>query len=75
MLLRSVIKHVGEQNWAAVVIDFVIVVVGVFIGIQVANLNEARIDNQQSARFTERLIADLRVEAWSQGSAECRGRV
>jgi hypothetical protein len=65
MLLRSVIKHVGEQNWAAVVIDFVIVVVGVFIGIQVANLNEARIENQQSARFTERLLADLRLEAWS----------
>ena len=65
MLLRSVIKHVGEQNWAAVAIDFVIVVVGVFIGIQVANLNEARIENQQSARFTERLLADLRLEAWS----------
>jgi hypothetical protein len=65
MLLRSVIKHVGEQNWVAVAIDFVIVVVGVFIGIQVANLNESRIENQQSARFTERLLADLRLEAWS----------
>jgi hypothetical protein len=65
MLLRSVIKHVGEQNWVAVAIDFVIVVVGVFIGIQVANLNEVRIENQQSARFTERLLADLRLEAWS----------
>jgi hypothetical protein len=65
MLLRSVIKHVGEQNWVAVAIDFVIVVVGVFIGIQVANLNDVRIENQQSARFTERLLADLRLEAWS----------
>jgi hypothetical protein len=65
MLLRSVIKHVGEQNWTAVAIDFVIVVVGVFVGIQVANLNEARIESQQSARFTERLLADLRLEAWS----------
>jgi hypothetical protein len=65
LLLRSVSKHVAEQNWAAVAIDFVIVVVGVFIGIQVANLNETRIENQQSARFTDRLLDDLRLEAWS----------
>ena len=35
-------KHVKTQNWFAVVLDFVIVVFGVFIGIQVANWNEAR---------------------------------
>ena len=33
MLLRRVMEHVRDQNWAAVAIDFVIVVVGVFIGI------------------------------------------
>ena len=65
MLLRRITEHVQQQNWTAVVIDFVIVVVGVFIGIQVANLNEMRIEDQQSARFTERLIDDLRLEAWS----------
>lgn len=65
MLLRRITEHVQQQNWMAVVIDFVIVVVGVFIGIQVANLNEMRIENQKSARFTERLIDDLRLEAWS----------
>ena len=43
MILRSVIKHVRDQNWFAVGLDFLIVVVGVFIGIQVANWNEARI--------------------------------
>ena len=42
MLLRRVTKHVKDQNWFAVGIDFAIVVVGVFIGIQVANWNEAR---------------------------------
>ena len=64
MLLRSITKHVSEQNWVAVAIDFVIVVVGVFIGIQVANLNEARIETQQSKHFTARLIDDLQLEAW-----------
>ncbi len=39
MLLRKITKHVTDQNWFAVFIDFLIVVVGVFIGIQVANWN------------------------------------
>ena len=39
MLLRRITKHVTDQNWFAAFIDFLIVVVGVFIGIQVANWN------------------------------------
>ena len=42
MLLRRVIEHVKAQNWTAVALDFVIVVIGVFIGIQVANRDAAR---------------------------------
>jgi len=42
MLLRRVIDHVNAQNWVAVGIDFVIVVVGVVIGIEVANWNEVQ---------------------------------
>ncbi len=58
MLLRRVIDHVKHQNWTAVALDFVIVVVGVFIGIQVSNWNAAR-------GFAEReriLIRELREE-------------
>ena len=39
MILRRITEHVKTQNWFAVVLDFVIVVIGVFIGIQVANWN------------------------------------
>ena len=51
MLLRSITKHVRDQNWFAVGLDFFIVVIGVFIGIQVANWNDARSDehNYQNA--------------------------
>lgn len=42
MLVRRIAEHVKAQNWFAVCIDFVIVVVGVVIGIQVANWNEER---------------------------------
>ena len=40
MLLRRVIEHVRAQDWTAIFLDFVIVVVGVFIGIQVSNWND-----------------------------------
>ena len=53
MILRSVTKHVRDQNWLAVGIDFLIVVVGVFIGIQVANWNEANLEND---RFKDQLL-------------------
>jgi hypothetical protein len=64
MLLRRVIEHVREQNWFAVGIDFVIVVIGVFVGIQVSNWNEERGTRQRGDEFTERLRADLRGERW-----------
>jgi hypothetical protein len=42
VLLRRISNHVNEQNWFAVGVDFIIVVFGVFIGIQVSNWNEAQ---------------------------------
>ncbi len=55
MLLRSVMQHVREQNWFAVALDFFIVVVGVFIGIQVANWNETRVERDLERTY----LADL----------------
>ena len=47
MILRRLIEHVRAQNWTAVALDFVIVVMGVFIGIQVANWNGERAERRQ----------------------------
>jgi hypothetical protein len=62
MILRRVIHHVRKQEWTAICIDLVIVVVGVFIGIQVANWNEARLEAQRARGFLERLAGDLERE-------------
>ena len=59
MILRRVIEHVKAQHWTAITIDFVIVVVGVFIGIQVANWNQAQADRRLGRAYVERLQADL----------------
>lgn len=62
MLLRRITEHIKTQNWFAVGIDFLIVVVGVYIGIQVANWNAERLETRRGEVFTARLIADLRIE-------------
>src|SRR5687768_2116695 len=62
MLLRRVIEHVRDQNWTAIGIDFCIVVVGVFFGIQVANWNDARADERRGRAHAARLTADLRKD-------------
>jgi len=42
MLLRRVIGHLRKQEWTAIVIDFIIVVLGVFVATQVSDWNTAR---------------------------------
>ena len=59
LLLRRITKHVTDQNWFAVGIDFCIVVIGVFIGIQVANWNAARGDRAAEVRYLEALLSDV----------------
>ena len=61
MLLRRMIEHVKAQNWTAVGLDFVIVVVGVFIGIQVSNWNQSRVDRVTETTYLELLQRDLRT--------------
>ncbi len=59
MLLRRITRHVSQQNWTAVAIDFVIVVVGVFIGIQVSNWNEARAEKVQEEAILTQLQSEF----------------
>lgn len=63
MLLRRITKHVKDQNWFAVGIDFVIVVIGVFIGLQVANWNDALSDAQKEQQVLLELLDDLQQDS------------
>ncbi len=62
MLLRRVIRHFREQEWTAIFLDFVIVVVGVFVGLQVNNWNEARASHAAEVRYLEEIAGDLRAD-------------
>ncbi len=52
-------KHVKDQNWFAVLLDFIIVVVGVFVGIQVSNWNQTQQDRVTEYQYIERIQQDL----------------
>jgi hypothetical protein len=59
LILRRVISHVREQQWTAIAIDFLIVVAGVFIGIQFSNWNDARLHEKAAQIYIERVSEDL----------------
>ena len=59
MILRRVIEHVKAQNWTAVALDFVIVVMGVFMGIQLGNWNEARLHRNTEREFLVQLRDEI----------------
>lgn len=59
MILRRVIKHFRNQEWTAIGLDFVIVVAGVVVGIQVSNWNAARIDQARAIGYLERIGDNL----------------
>ena len=62
MLARRISRYVKEQNWFAVWLEVVIVFLGVFIGLQANNWNEARIARETTNIYYARLIDDLRAE-------------
>lgn len=62
MFIRRISAGLLEQNWYAVVLEIVIVVVGVFFGLQASNWNENRIAKAEARTYYARLIDDLRAE-------------
>jgi len=62
VLLRRIRNHITNENWFAVFVDFVIVVVGVYVGIEVSNWNEARKEESKAHGYLERIRDDLAAD-------------
>lgn len=59
MILRRLTQSLKDQNWTAIVIEFVLLVCGVFLGIQVSNWNAARVDRMEYQAALGRLDAEI----------------
>ncbi len=62
MILRRITEHIKAQNWTAVALDFFIVVMGVFIGLQVQEWNVQRSIEAKGRADRIRLIEVAEVE-------------
>jgi len=58
-LNQRFLQHFAGQNWFAVSVELIVVVVGVFVGIQAANWNEARLEAVRKQQIVAALIADI----------------
>lgn len=59
MILRRLTANLRTQNWGAILIEFVLLVLGVFLGILAANWNLERLEKQETGRLLSQLDAEL----------------
>jgi len=59
MVVRRIREHVATHNWFAVLVDLMILIIGVFIGMQVSNWNAARIERGEVRAYRTQIIDDL----------------
>lgn len=76
MILRRITEHLKSQNWFAVAIEFVIVVVGVFMGLQVQDWNDQRKQRLEEYDLLVRLYEETQtlLEAQSEELVGLRAR-
>ncbi len=63
MILGNLATGLKKRDWETVVMEILIVVVGIFIGLQVDDWNQARIDRADIAEYLERIQKDLKRDA------------
>lgn len=59
MILSKLADAIREQNWFTVVLEILIVVIGIFIGLQVDDWNGGRKDRARAGEYLEYIAADL----------------
>src|SRR6185369_9079374 len=59
MILRRLTENLRAQNWTAITIEFVIVVIGVFVGTQVSNWNQERLEKVATSKMLDQLRPEI----------------
>jgi hypothetical protein len=62
MIQRRLGERLKQHDWVAVTIELILVVVGVFLGIQVANWNEQRKEQSLESAYQSRIAQDVRSD-------------
>lgn len=62
MIFQNIVEALRRQNWPAIAIELVIVIIGVFVGTQVANWNQARVERAATERMLVQFAPELRTQ-------------
>lgn len=61
IFIRKLARSLKSQNWTETCVEFVLLIIGVFLGIQVSNWNDDRLHARAEAILLERLGEDFRT--------------
>lgn len=64
-MLHRLVGHLRRQDWTLITIELVIVVLGVFVGMQVQDWNAERQARAKAQVFAARLRDDIKYERWN----------
>ena len=59
MIIRRFTQHIKKQNWFAVGLDMMVVILGIFFGFQLTEWNEERISRTEEKLYLKRIQADI----------------
>jgi len=68
VIIRRFSEHIGKQNWFAVGLDLIVVVVGIYIGLQADAFMSAKQDRDLEIEYLERLLTDMEESIVAQKS-------
>lgn len=63
MIFNRLLIQIKEQNWAVLGIELVVLVVGVFVGLQASNWNDDRVERAEERGYLVRLHEDIKASA------------
>jgi hypothetical protein len=74
MIICRFVEDAQNQNWLGVIVDLLVVVLGIFLGLQAADWNQTRLDRQEANYHLNFLYEELGhdIEA---GEAEVSRRI
>lgn len=61
MILRRIITSIKNQDIGTLIAEVIVIVLGIFIGLQVDDWNERRKDRNDEIIYLERIVADLEI--------------
>jgi len=74
MIRRRLTANLKAQNWTAITVDLLIVVIGVFLGIQASNWNQGRLEKRETRELLRQLSPELhRLSNFSDRAANYYG--